>query len=203
MPYSTYGLLKAIRSHHLSIPSVAASVETGRPNACNQCHLDKTLDWTAQRLSAWHGQELPALSEDQRGITASVLWTLQGDAAQRALMAWTFGWRPAQQVSGTNWMAPFLAELINDPYDAVRYMAYKSLRTIEPYTNFQYDYLSQPPEREEAQQRLLDLWDDPVRRQPAPRIGHSLLLDVNGKIRRETYTRLLRDRDRRPVTLIE
>jgi hypothetical protein len=47
MPYTTYGLLKTIRSHQISSPSVAASLQTGRPNACNLCHLDRTLAWTA------------------------------------------------------------------------------------------------------------------------------------------------------------
>src|SRR5262249_9552034 len=41
MPYTTYGLLRALRSHQISSPTVQASVDTGRPNACNLCHLDK------------------------------------------------------------------------------------------------------------------------------------------------------------------
>ena len=51
MPYTTYGLLKTLRSHQISSPSVATSVSTGRPNACNLCHLDKTLKWTAERAA--------------------------------------------------------------------------------------------------------------------------------------------------------
>ncbi|MEM9657124.1 MAG: multiheme c-type cytochrome [Planctomycetota bacterium] len=203
MPFTTYGLLKATRSHHLTSPNVAVSVLTGRPNACNQCHLDKTLDWTSQHLSAWYGMASPPISEDQRTIAASILWTLQGDAAQRALMAWTFGWTPAQQASGTTWMAPFLAELINDPYDAVRHMADKSLRRIEPYDGFSFDPLAAAPEREAGRDRLLDLWQTEMTEQNAPRISKSLLLDISGGLRREEFARLLQDRDRRPVTLIE
>ena len=47
MPYTSYGLLKALRSHQITGPSVTTSVQTGRPNACNACHLDKPLGWTA------------------------------------------------------------------------------------------------------------------------------------------------------------
>ena len=50
MPFTTYGLLKTIRSHQISSPSVQSTLATGRPNACNLCHLDKTLAWTAQYL---------------------------------------------------------------------------------------------------------------------------------------------------------
>ena len=203
MSHTTYGLLKFVRSHHITIPSVAASVDTGRPNACNQCHLDQTLQWTAQGLAAWYGQSSPDLSQDEQTVAASILWSLQGDAAQRALLAWAFGWKPAQQASGTTWMAPFLSELINDPYDAVRHIAYRSLQSIEPYQEFQFDYLAPPPERETASQRVMSLWRDLVRRQASPRIGQTLLLDINGELRREKYTLLLRDRDLRPVTLIE
>ena len=52
MPYTTYGLLKTIRSH-TDQQSVGRRrrVETGRPNACNLCHLDKTLAWTVATRS--------------------------------------------------------------------------------------------------------------------------------------------------------
>ena len=47
MPYTSYGLLKALRSHRIDVPSANATVAAGRPNACNLCHLDKSLGWTA------------------------------------------------------------------------------------------------------------------------------------------------------------
>ena len=46
MPYTSYGLLRAIRSHTVTSPSVRESVEIGRPNACNLCHVDRTLAWS-------------------------------------------------------------------------------------------------------------------------------------------------------------
>src|SRR4029078_8568217 len=80
MPHTTYGLLKAIRSHTIDIPSVAASVQVGRPNACNLCHGDQTLGWTARYLQEWYSIAPPDLEDDQRNISAAVLWALQGDA---------------------------------------------------------------------------------------------------------------------------
>jgi hypothetical protein len=50
MPRTTFGLLHAIRSHQVSSPMVKESTDYGRPNACNLCHLDQTLAWTAERL---------------------------------------------------------------------------------------------------------------------------------------------------------
>ena len=91
MPHTTYGLLKAMRSHTIDSPTVQASLATGRPNACNACHLDKTLAWSAKYLNQWHGIEEPQLDKDQQTIAASALWALKGDAGQRALMAWSMG----------------------------------------------------------------------------------------------------------------
>src|SRR5437867_304716 len=50
MPHTTYGLLKSIRSHWIDSPSVQSSLKTGRPNACNLCHLDRSLGCTARQF---------------------------------------------------------------------------------------------------------------------------------------------------------
>ena len=123
MPYTSYGLLKAIRSHTVGSPSAAETAEVGRPNACNLCHLDKTLAWTAERLDAWYGVPAPPLRDGDRTVAAGLRWMLAGDAGQRALTAWSMGWGPAQEASGTTWMVPHLGEALGDPYDAVRFIA--------------------------------------------------------------------------------
>ena len=130
MPYTTYGLLRALRSHQISSPTVAASVNTGRPSACNLCHMDKTLRWTSEYLEQWYRTPSVALNRDEQQVSASLLWVLRGDAGQRALVAWSMGWKPAQQASGTAWMPPFLAGLMDDPYEAVRFVASRSIRTL-------------------------------------------------------------------------
>ncbi|MSP16715.1 MAG: hypothetical protein EXR73_08935, partial [Myxococcales bacterium] len=80
MPYATYGLLKSIRSHTVASPTLAESVFIGRPNACNLCHLDQTLEWAGKKLHEWYGQPSPSvpgkgslLNEEQRRIAAGVL----------------------------------------------------------------------------------------------------------------------------------
>jgi hypothetical protein len=130
MPFTTYGLLGAIRNHEVEPPDVAASLATGRPNACNQCHLDKTLAWTAQMLAEWYGTSIPELSQDERTVAASLLWALQGEAGQRALLAWSFGWDEALLASGSDWIAPVLSILLDDPYHAVRFVAHRSAREL-------------------------------------------------------------------------
>jgi hypothetical protein len=174
MPYTTYGLLKTIRSHQISSPSVKATLETGRPNACNLCHLDKSLAWAAEYLERWYRIPKPALDADQQSVAASVLTLLKGDAGQRAIVAQSFGWAPAQQVSGTGWMAPYLALMQQDAYDAVRHIATRSRATLPPF-----------------------------RRDALPRNRSDLLLNADGTFDAETVNRLVRARDNRRVAYRE
>ena len=202
MPHTTYGLLKAIRSHQIDSPSVESSLATGRPNACNLCHLDKTLAWTAGHLTEWYDSPTPQLDRDEETVAASLLWALRGDAGQRALVAWSMGWDVAQEASGTQWLAPFLAELLNDPYDAVRFIAYRSLRMVPGFAEFAFDFMSSPDGRLAARQEVLQTWKG--RRDSRDRGGGAeILLDADGLHRQEMIDSLLRDRDMRPVNLAE
>ena len=204
MPYTTYGLLKTIRSHTVSSPSVAESVESGRPNACNLCHLDKTLAWTRDALDQRYGasKEGPvSLTSDQQSTAASLLWLLRGDAGQRAIAAQAMGWADAQRASGTDWMAPFLAQLLDDPYDAVRYIAQRSLRTLPGFQNLEYDFVAGPNARRQAQLRSMATWD---RHKPSPpRQDAKLLLDGKGNVNIPDVLRLLNERDNRRMLLRE
>lgn len=132
MPYTTYGLLKSIRSHEISSPTVKESVAVGRPNACNLCHLDRTLAWTNDKLSEWYETPPATLGPDEERIAGAILWLLRGDAGQRAIVADALGRTSARQTSGTDWMSPYLTQLLDDPYAAVRYVAARSLRAPAP-----------------------------------------------------------------------
>jgi hypothetical protein len=201
MPYTTYGLLKTMRSHTVSSPSAAESVEGGRPNACNLCHLDKTLGWTNDTLAQWYGASQAALNVEQASTAASLLWLLRGDAGQRAITAQAMGWSDAQKASGTDWMAPFLAQLLDDPYDAVRYIAQRSLRTLPGFRNLDYDFISAPNARRQAQLRSMATWD---RHKPSPpRHDAKLLLDGRGNVNIPEVLRLLSERDNRRMLLRE
>lgn len=202
MPHTTYGLMKAIRSHEISSPDVNVNLATGRPNACNQCHLDKTLAWSAEHLSQWYGIDAPELTDDQSTISASVLWLLRGDAGQRALAAWTFGWEDAQEISGSRWMTPYLAQLLQDPYDTVRYIAWHSLRQLPEFEPMEYDFVGNPELRAETGRLVVDRWSE--RQQSIPEMsGEAILLDGSGKLRIDEFNRILEQRDDRDVLLNE
>ena len=201
MPYTSYGLLRAIRSHTVTSPSVRESVEIGRPNACNLCHLDRTLAWSADQLRDWYGQSPPDLRAEERSVAASVLWLLRGDAGQRALTAWSYGWEPAQEASGTSWMVPYLGELLGDPYDAVRFIAARSLRTISGFETLQYDFTGSRDARIEAAVGALRAWRNSPRART--RRDPELLFGPDGTLDTGAMRRLFDRRDTRPLFLRE
>ena len=143
------------RDHSFRIPRPDLSAETGAPDACTDCHADRTAAWAAEQIAAWYpagthrgphygqtlaagradpdaaGPDLAALAADpeQPGIVrATALWLLEG-TADPALV---------------NRSAEFLA----DPDPLVRAAAAGVQRTASPQAR---------------PQRLAPLLSDPVR----------------------------------------
>jgi hypothetical protein len=199
MPFTTYGILKAARSHQINSPTVKASLDTGRPNACNQCHQDKTLAWTADHLASWYKQPKPKLSKDEEEVAAMAMWALRGDAGQRAITAWSFGWAPGLQASGNDWQALYLAQLLDDPYSAVRFIVHRSLKRLPGFADFEYDFVA-PREKQTADAlRARTLWERGAKR-PLPR---ATLIDPQGRVLDTDFQRLLKLRDDRPLDISE
>jgi predicted CXXCH cytochrome family protein len=202
MPHTTYGLLKAIRSHKVDSPRVDTAIHTGRPTACNLCHVDKTLSWAAGHLHNWYGHDVRPLASEDSDVSVVLLLLLKGDAAQRAIAAWHLGWQPAWDASGRNWMAPFLAQLLADPYAAVRLMALRSLRSLPGMEGLPFDYVN--PDRDGTSAK-----DEARRRWNATRSGRpdrsvpEILIDARGEIDEGRLRRLVSKRDDRPIDLRE
>lgn len=201
MPHTSFALLKAMRSHRVVSPSVAASVADGQPNGCNQCHLDKTLAWTAEYLTRWYDIPSPTLTPDESNISASVQWLLKGDAAQRAIAAWTFGWPAAWEASGDQWEAAILAQLLNDPYDAVRYVSFDSLRKLPGYDDVDYDFIGPKTDLDSARRTVLERWLHTTAAWRSDRTP-AVLIDRSG-LRQDEVDRLQAQRNDRPVEFPE
>ncbi len=144
MAQTTWGLLRAMRSHQITIPRVQDDVDAGRPNACNLCHLDRTLAWAADALARLWGTPAPTLDRDERTIAAGALYVARGEAGVRAIAAFHMS-------TGAAWMAPYLIELLDDDYSAIRYNAIRSLRNISGFADLKYDYVGSEEARWAAQ----------------------------------------------------
>ncbi len=190
MPRTSYGLLKSMHSHQISVPSVAETSVVGRPNACNLCHLDKSLGWTAAQLERLYGIDSPELSDDFKNVELSLLMGVRGDAGQRALIAGAIDWPAAQRASSHGVLTPILGVLMDDPYDAVRYMAGRALKSLPDVDSsaLQYDPVPRPDTRPPFARRTARL--SSLTHQQSERVG-------------QTIDRLLPSRDDRAVMLLE
>jgi hypothetical protein len=202
MPHTTYALLGAIRNHQVQSPSARRSIRHGVPNACNLCHLDRTLDWTQQQLAKRYGHEPLPLSTEQRRTSAALLWLLKGHAAQRAIAAWHAGWQPARDTSGDGWLAPHLARLLEDPYGVVRHIANESLKKQPGFGTFEFDFIAPGPERARLARSAITRWNRlPGNADDAA--GDAVLIDPDRQLMETAIQALLKNRDDRPVTIKE
>ena len=111
------------------------------------------------------------------------------------------GWPEAQRASGTNWIAPQLAILLDDPYDAVRYIAHRSLTQLPRFRDFKYDYVSDKARRSAAAQHVMQLWHQQAN--PVTTNSSAILIGTNGQYRVDRAAAMLRGRDNRPIIIYE
>ena len=136
---------------------------------------------------------------NDRRIAAGARWAITGDAGVRALVAWSMGWRPAQQAAGTDWLVPYLLDLMDDPYEAVRMVAARSLTRIPGFERGGFDPLARPDRRAESLSALR------ARVLPVPlppEVAERTLYDTQGG-RSDEVARLHTQRDDRPLILEE
>jgi len=79
MPERTYMVVDRRHDHSFRIPRPDLSVTLGTPNACNDCHKDKSADWAAQAVARWFGPDRKGFQTYAAAFHAA--WTEQADAA--------------------------------------------------------------------------------------------------------------------------
>jgi hypothetical protein len=91
-----------------------------------------------------------------------------------------------------------LARLLDDPYSAVRYVAFESLRTLPGYADFEFDFDCPPDQRRQAANEALSRWGGPDRTPKS-----ALLLGNDGKVDWGKANELLGKRDDRDIRIVE
>ena len=163
MPKQVYSLMASHLSHRIQIPDLQGSLNTGKPHACNLCHLDKSLGWTQQELAKWpNGKKNSSghLSAEESSIAGSVLTLTQGDARSRVIMAAAFTQPAARLASGNDWFGVFLPRLMRpERYGAVRYLSHKGLKSVYGENSIGWDPVARPEQQAMQLQMLLRRFD--------------------------------------------
>src|SRR5262249_62413964 len=61
------------------IPRPHVSAKPGTPNACNDCHADKSAQWAASAIEGWHGPNRKGFQAYAEAFDRA--WTDRADAA--------------------------------------------------------------------------------------------------------------------------
>ena len=83
MPARTYMVVDRRHDHSFRIPRPDLSAKLGTPNACNDCHADKSAEWAAAAIERWHGPDRKGFQNYAEAFHAA--WADQPDAG--ALLA--------------------------------------------------------------------------------------------------------------------
>ncbi len=127
MPTRTYMVVDPRHDHSLRVPRPDLSVRLGTPNACNDCHTDKSAQWAESTIERWFGPNRQGFQNYAQAFHAA--WNDQADAAK--LLADVAGDQntPAfARASALSDLAPFISpangnlarEGLSDPDPMVR-----------------------------------------------------------------------------------
>lgn len=156
MPYQAYALHKRVRSHRITVPSATVTREHGVPNACNQCHVDRSLTWTADVLTGWQHDTDPALTETDE-IPIVIEHALAGHALQRALAFEQLGDSDSFPLAGAEWRSRILIAGLSDPYESVRLLAWQALQQLPGFADGSFDFIADEQTRQEQVRVLVQL----------------------------------------------
>ncbi len=161
MPKINEGLQDMVRTHHIFSPTNSKMLESNQPNACNMCHLDRSIDWTLEHLQNWYGARSVTVSSkaidvayDNRDGPVGLGWLKSPDFATR-LVAVDAYCRQAELP-----LPHAIFDALDDPYLVNRQFAQRSLeaRLGEDFRNFGYRFYMTPEERADPLKRLRDTY---------------------------------------------
>jgi tetratricopeptide (TPR) repeat protein len=78
MPTRTYMVVDHRHDHSFRIPRPDLSASLGTPNACNDCHADKSAQWATGAIEHWHGGDRKGFQKYAQAFHAA--WADQADA---------------------------------------------------------------------------------------------------------------------------
>jgi predicted CXXCH cytochrome family protein len=102
-----YMVIDRRHDHSFRVPRPDLSVKLGTPNACNDCHTDKSPQWTAEAIERWHGPNRKGFQNYTAAFHSA--WNGQADAA--ALLGIVAGDRNAPAIARASALTELAAHL--------------------------------------------------------------------------------------------
>lgn len=159
MPRVVYGVMSVHPTHEITVPDASLTATQAVPNACSQCHLDKSVNWAiteSKRLWPQRFAHTALSTDEQFNQPEGPRALFAGDALTRALAAEALGGGGPAQFDA-QWANPWLSEALSDNYPIVRFFAANGLAANEKRLP-KPDYLGTASERQTAYERWWSLY---------------------------------------------
>jgi predicted CXXCH cytochrome family protein len=122
MPEVVYGVMSFHPSHDITVARPELTTAQGVPNACNQCHVDKSVNWAiAQAKTLWPDKygDAKTSADAQFDEAEGVRALFAGDALTRAMAA-----NALAEHSAPDYYLPYLSQAFDEEnYPIVRFFA--------------------------------------------------------------------------------
>ncbi len=171
MPRITYGLVQGMISHRIASPDPGALVgRDDQPDACTQCHVDRSRSWAAEAMAGLglRGSGGGPAPEEESWGSRVLLDLYGGDPLQRVLAADALA--QATTPVAAELRMRWLVGALEDEYPAVRFAAARALAQVAQAdggssgaaTIREYDFLGAAMERLRVVDRLrAEFGEDP------------------------------------------
>ncbi len=131
------------RDHSFRVPRPDLSVEYNVPNACNNCHTDKTAEWAADWIIEWYGPERnknytdvlcigSTRIEEAVPILDTLIRSNLQPAIARATAVWYLGFINNEQSNHA------VIRALTDPDPTVRYIAIEVMQSFPQEVRYNY-----------------------------------------------------------------
>lgn len=156
MPKVVMGIDRFVRTHRISSPTNPEVLATEGPNACNLCHLDRSIAWTVAELRTQF--EVRLRPQDWKRyrdpeIAVGDLWLTSTEPAYRIMAAAAYARSPLGAFA-----VPALLRGLADPLAHVRTWTLLALEELlhRRITDAEYDPRGRPADRERQLKQLAE-----------------------------------------------
>ena len=115
MPARTYMVVDRRHDHSFRIPRPDQSVQLGTPNACNDCHRDKSARWAQVAVESWFGSQRKGWQQFAPALHAARTQALSAPALLRQLAA-DRGQPAIARATAFVELAPYVTAALSDDF---------------------------------------------------------------------------------------
>jgi len=159
MPRINEGMQDVVRTHTIFSPTNTDMIHGHNPNACNQCHTDKSIEWTIDYLGKWFGSKFDASRLQDHSANpaqSAVLGWLQSENEAVRLVAADALFRTKSQWEQDTAIQDALINALDDPYLLNRQFARRGFEEMlgVKLLDYGYRFYMMPEERKKPMAKL-------------------------------------------------